>query len=46
MRSLTAQWVANAAGGTLAADVDALVTSVVKDTREVTPGALVCCVRW
>ena len=40
MRPLTAQWVANAAGGTLAADVDALVTSVVKDTREVTPGAL------
>ena len=40
MRPLTAQWVANAVGGILAADVDALVTSVVKDTREVTPGAL------
>jgi len=40
MRPLTAQWVANAVGGTLAADVEAVVTSVVKDSREVTPGAL------
>lgn len=40
MRQLTAQWVANAVGGTLVADVDVLVTSVEKDTRSVTPGAL------
>jgi UDP-N-acetylmuramoyl-tripeptide--D-alanyl-D-alanine ligase len=40
MRSLTAQWVANAVGGELAADVDAVVTSVEKDSRAVTPGAL------
>lgn len=40
MRQLTAQWVANAVGGTLVADVDVLVTSVEKDSREVTPGAL------
>jgi len=40
MRPLTAQWVSNAVGGTLAADVDAVVTSVVKDSREVAPGSL------
>ncbi len=40
MRRLTAQWVANAVGGTLAADVDAGITSVEKDSRDVTPGAL------
>ena len=40
MRPLTAQWVANAVGGALAADVDALVTNVVKDSREVGPGSL------
>jgi len=40
MRPITAQWVANAVGGTLAADVESLVTSVVKDSREVAPGAL------
>lgn len=40
MRPLTAQWIANAVGGVLAADVDAVVTSVVKDSRDVTPGAL------
>ncbi|WP_430867022.1 UDP-N-acetylmuramoyl-tripeptide--D-alanyl-D-alanine ligase [Demequina aurantiaca] len=40
MRQLTAQWVANAVGGTLVADVDVRVTSVEKDTRDVTPGAL------
>ena len=40
MRALTAQWVANAVGGTLAADVDTIVTSVVKDSRDVVPGSL------
>jgi UDP-N-acetylmuramoyl-tripeptide--D-alanyl-D-alanine ligase len=40
MRPVTAQWVANAVGGALAADVDAIVTSVVKDSRDVTQGAL------
>ena len=40
MRPVTAQWVANAVGGTLAADVDAVVTSVVKDSRDAAPGAL------
>lgn len=40
MRPVTAQWIANAVGGQLVADVDTQVTSVVKDTREVTPGAL------
>ncbi|NYI41768.1 UDP-N-acetylmuramoyl-tripeptide--D-alanyl-D-alanine ligase [Demequina lutea] len=40
MRSLTAQWIANAVGGVLVADVDTLVTSVVKDSRDATPGAL------
>ncbi|MDN4479522.1 UDP-N-acetylmuramoyl-tripeptide--D-alanyl-D-alanine ligase [Demequina muriae] len=40
MRALTAQWIANAVGGELAADVDAVVTSVQKDSRDVVPGAL------
>ncbi|MGC4175773.1 UDP-N-acetylmuramoyl-tripeptide--D-alanyl-D-alanine ligase [Demequina sp.] len=40
MRPLTAQWVANAVAGSLVADVDAVVTSVVKDSRDVTPGSL------
>ncbi len=40
MRPLTAQWIANAVGGQLAADVDTRVTSVVKDTRDVTEGSL------
>jgi len=40
MRALTAQWVANAVEGTLAADVDATVTSVVKDSRDAVAGSL------
>ncbi|WP_062076433.1 UDP-N-acetylmuramoyl-tripeptide--D-alanyl-D-alanine ligase [Demequina globuliformis] len=40
MRALTAQWIANAVGGELIADVDTTVTSVEKDSRLVTPGAL------
>lgn len=40
MRPLTAQWVANAVAGELAADVHARVTSVQKDSRQVEPGAL------
>lgn len=40
MRPLAAQWVANAMGGTLVADVETTVTSVVKDSRDATPGAL------
>ncbi|MFV0633239.1 UDP-N-acetylmuramoyl-tripeptide--D-alanyl-D-alanine ligase [Demequina sp.] len=40
MRVLTAQWVANAVGGELVADVDVAVTSVVKDSRLAGPGAL------
>lgn len=40
MRPLSAQWVANAAGGTLVADVAATVSSVVKDSRDAVPGAL------
>lgn len=40
MRPVTAQWVANAVRGELAADVDAVITSVEKDSRAVTPGAL------
>lgn len=40
MRKLTGQWVANAVGGTLVADVDVLVTSVEKDSRDVSRGAL------
>ncbi len=40
MRPLTAQWVANAVGGTLVADVDTKVSSVVKDSRDAIPGAL------
>ncbi|MDN4476185.1 UDP-N-acetylmuramoyl-tripeptide--D-alanyl-D-alanine ligase [Demequina sp. SYSU T00192] len=40
MRPVTAQWVANAVGGTLAADVDTLVTGVEKDSRAIEPGFL------
>jgi UDP-N-acetylmuramoyl-tripeptide--D-alanyl-D-alanine ligase len=40
VRPVSAQWVANAVSGALAADVDAVVSSVVKDSREVQPGAL------
>lgn len=40
MRPLTAQWIANAVGGELVGDVDAVVTSVVKDSREATQGSL------
>ncbi|WP_061960369.1 UDP-N-acetylmuramoyl-tripeptide--D-alanyl-D-alanine ligase [Demequina flava] len=40
MRELTAQWIANAVGGELAADVDTRVRSVEKDSRLITPGAL------
>ena len=40
MRSVTAQWVANAVGGALAADVDTVVSSVVKDSRDAAPGSL------
>lgn len=40
MRPLTAQWVANAVGGELAAEVDAVVTGVDKDSREIVPGSL------
>jgi UDP-N-acetylmuramoyl-tripeptide--D-alanyl-D-alanine ligase len=40
MRALTAQWVANAVGGVLAADVDAQVLNVTQDSRAVTPGSL------
>jgi UDP-N-acetylmuramoyl-tripeptide--D-alanyl-D-alanine ligase len=40
VRALTAQWVANAVSGVLAADVEATVTSVVKDSREARPGSL------
>ncbi|MFW2513538.1 UDP-N-acetylmuramoyl-tripeptide--D-alanyl-D-alanine ligase [Demequina sp. SO4-13] len=40
MRPLTAQWVANAVAGELAAEVDTRVTSVEKDSRDVRPGAL------
>ncbi|WP_297082739.1 UDP-N-acetylmuramoyl-tripeptide--D-alanyl-D-alanine ligase [uncultured Demequina sp.] len=40
MRALTAQWVANAVGGELAAEVETLVTSVVKDSRDASDGAL------
>ena len=40
MRPLTAQWVANAVAGELAAEVLAPVTSVEKDSRTVRPGAL------
>lgn len=40
MRPVTAQWIANAVGGELVADVDTVVTSVVKDTRDVSAGSL------
>lgn len=40
MRSLTAQWIANAVAGVLVADGHTVVTSVVKDSRDVTDGSL------
>jgi len=40
VRPLTAQWVANAVAGTLVAEVDTTVTSVVKDSREAVLGSL------
>ena len=40
MRALTAQWVVNATGGELAADVETVVTSVHQDSRVVTQGSL------
>ena len=40
MRPLTAQWIANAAGGELVGDVDAIVTSVVKDSRDAVDGSM------
>ncbi|MEX0913858.1 MAG: UDP-N-acetylmuramoyl-tripeptide--D-alanyl-D-alanine ligase [Demequina sp.] len=40
MMPVSAQWVANAVGGMLAAEVDVQVTSVEKDSRDVSPGAL------
>jgi UDP-N-acetylmuramoyl-tripeptide--D-alanyl-D-alanine ligase len=40
VRALTAQWIADAVAGVLVADGDTLVTSVVKDSRDATPGAL------
>jgi len=40
MRKFTAQWIANAVGGVLVADVDLVVTSVEKDSRDVSEGSL------
>lgn len=40
MRPVTAQWVANAVGGELVAEVDTRITSAEKDTRQITHGAL------
>ncbi|MFN3866545.1 MAG: UDP-N-acetylmuramoyl-tripeptide--D-alanyl-D-alanine ligase [Demequina sp.] len=40
MRPLTAQWVATAVGGELAASPDAVVTAVDKDSRDIRPGSL------
>ncbi|WP_062384701.1 UDP-N-acetylmuramoyl-tripeptide--D-alanyl-D-alanine ligase [Demequina iriomotensis] len=40
MRPVRAQWIANAVGGTLAADVDTLVLGVDKDSRAIQPGWL------
>jgi UDP-N-acetylmuramoyl-tripeptide--D-alanyl-D-alanine ligase len=40
MKPANAQWIANAVGGTLVADVTTVVTSVEKDSREVTVGSL------
>lgn len=40
MRSLTAQWIANAVSGELVGDVDTLVTSVEKDSRAAREGSL------
>lgn len=40
MRALTAEWIAQAVGGTLVADPAIVVTSVVKDSRAATQGSL------
>ncbi len=40
MRAVTAQWIANAVGGTLVAPVDTTVTSVEKDSRDVREGSM------
>jgi len=40
MNTLTAQWIAEAVGGVLAADADTAVTSVHLDTRQMRPGGL------
>ena len=40
MRAVTAQWVANAVGGELVAEVGVQVTTVVKDSRDAGAGAL------
>jgi len=40
VKPVTAQWIANACAGVLVADVDTRVCAVVKDTRDVVPGAL------
>lgn len=40
MRSVTAQWIANAVLGELAADVDTVVTGVEKDSRAITQGGM------
>ncbi|WP_062465068.1 UDP-N-acetylmuramoyl-tripeptide--D-alanyl-D-alanine ligase [Demequina soli] len=40
MRAVTAAWIAEAVGGTLAADPEAVVTAVEKDSRAVAPGCL------
>ncbi len=40
MRPLSAQWVADAVGGSLAADPGVMVTSVVKDSRDACVGSL------
>jgi UDP-N-acetylmuramoyl-tripeptide--D-alanyl-D-alanine ligase len=40
VRSLTAQWIANAVSGELVGDVDTTVTSVEKDSRAVQEGSL------
>ncbi len=40
MRPVTAEWIADAVGGTLAADGDIVVTGVDKDSRAILPGWL------
>ena len=45
MRELSAQWIAQAAGGLLQADKDIKVTSLSTDTRTLKPGALFVAIR-